>query len=783
VFKDGNVFGDSVNIASRVESMGVPGSVLVSSNVRNQIKNKPVFELVNLGKFEFKNIQEGMTVFALANEGLVVPQKEALKGKFKIPSSTSTTDKPNTQNRLVTGLIMLATIVGVFFLGRSFLNQGVDGQNELIEIKDEEGKKVRALVPALSSVKSVACFQFENLTGDATQDWLGVAFSHLLGLDLDQRPEFYTYSAYGLNRYYDRQGLASFKIPSMSMQREVAQRSRNDYFTRIAYTFEENQFVFEGHLYSSKDGKSIVAIKTSNADLYAAIDAIKQQISEHIPGAAQELESQVSLPASNLITSNMEALKYLTQSRIAFYQNPSGLEVVIQLAKKAVELDPTCAVCHFYVGDPLYGLGRTEEAISYMRNAVKYGKSLPERMQFGPKGVLYSITNKMDAYLKLQEVRRKMFPYEFSPYQQLLPLYKANYGVDSAKALIQEAIDNGNLERGLVELYGLQLENEEYKAAEKTLNQLSSAFPDRDQDKLKYATIYEKQGRIKEAKEILLEQETLDPFNTSIQTNLALLDFKDLAISKALNRLNQSISQASTLTDSLNLFWTKAFLLRMSGQVAKSFKGVELYEKYSAKRTPLNRLIATTFHTKADMYQSIGQANKVPELLTELAKYAPESNAIYDCAVNTNALERDYEMLMKKEEYAACSTEYQVYGDGYSEYFDVLNSYFTEDYVNCIKILEEDKERVEKLFSTKYFVAKVYAKGGKLEKAKEILQKAINQKPYEPLYYYEMAVLLENEDEQKSKEYLDIALQFWADADVDYVPFQRAKDLAKGLSL
>ena len=302
VFKDGNVFGDSVNIASRVESMGVPGSVLVSSNVRNQIKNKPVFELVNLGKFEFKNIQEGMTVFALANEGLVVPQKEALKGKFKIPSSTSTTDKPNTQNRLVTGLIMLATIVGVFFLGRSFLNQGVDGQNELIEIKDEEGKKVRALVPALSSVKSVACFQFENLTGDATQDWLGVAFSHLLGLDLDQRPEFYTYSAYGLNRYYDRQGLASFKIPSMSMQREVAQRSRNDYFTRIAYTFEENQFVFEGHLYSSKDGKSIVAIKTSNADLYAAIDAIKQQISEHIPGAAQELESQVSLPASNLIT-------------------------------------------------------------------------------------------------------------------------------------------------------------------------------------------------------------------------------------------------------------------------------------------------------------------------------------------------------------------------------------------------------------------------------------------------------------------------------------------------
>ena len=38
VLKDDNVFGDAVNIASRVESMGIPGAILLSSNVRNQIK-------------------------------------------------------------------------------------------------------------------------------------------------------------------------------------------------------------------------------------------------------------------------------------------------------------------------------------------------------------------------------------------------------------------------------------------------------------------------------------------------------------------------------------------------------------------------------------------------------------------------------------------------------------------------------------------------------------------------------------------------------------------------
>ena len=38
VFTEYNAFGDGVNIASRIESMGIPGSVLVSDVIRNQIK-------------------------------------------------------------------------------------------------------------------------------------------------------------------------------------------------------------------------------------------------------------------------------------------------------------------------------------------------------------------------------------------------------------------------------------------------------------------------------------------------------------------------------------------------------------------------------------------------------------------------------------------------------------------------------------------------------------------------------------------------------------------------
>ena len=86
VFTEYNAFGDGVNIASRIESMGIPGSVLVSDVIRNQIKNKAEFTLKSLGSFEFKNVTEPMEVYALENEGLSVPVKSKITGKFKEPN-------------------------------------------------------------------------------------------------------------------------------------------------------------------------------------------------------------------------------------------------------------------------------------------------------------------------------------------------------------------------------------------------------------------------------------------------------------------------------------------------------------------------------------------------------------------------------------------------------------------------------------------------------------------------------------------------------------------------
>lgn len=85
VWEEGNIFGDSINISSRIESMGIPGSILLSDLIKKQIQNKPEFQLTSLGEFEFKNVDEPMEIFALSNIGFPVPSKTALLGKFKEP--------------------------------------------------------------------------------------------------------------------------------------------------------------------------------------------------------------------------------------------------------------------------------------------------------------------------------------------------------------------------------------------------------------------------------------------------------------------------------------------------------------------------------------------------------------------------------------------------------------------------------------------------------------------------------------------------------------------------
>ncbi len=75
------VYGDSVNIASRIERMSVPGSVLIAEAVYAEIREDPQLPARPLGQFELKNVRQPVGLFALAHPELSIPEPSELAGK------------------------------------------------------------------------------------------------------------------------------------------------------------------------------------------------------------------------------------------------------------------------------------------------------------------------------------------------------------------------------------------------------------------------------------------------------------------------------------------------------------------------------------------------------------------------------------------------------------------------------------------------------------------------------------------------------------------------------
>ena len=82
-FEDGKILGDGVNVSSRIQSLGSGNSILYSGEIHDKIKNNTKFKSVSIGRYEFKNVEKPLEVFALANEGCVVPSKRNVEGKLK----------------------------------------------------------------------------------------------------------------------------------------------------------------------------------------------------------------------------------------------------------------------------------------------------------------------------------------------------------------------------------------------------------------------------------------------------------------------------------------------------------------------------------------------------------------------------------------------------------------------------------------------------------------------------------------------------------------------------
>jgi adenylate cyclase len=78
-FEDNDVFGDGVNIASRLESIANPGGVYFSESVMNAIRSNAQFKTSFVGELRLKNVISPVKTYCLQHEEMPAPFSERIK--------------------------------------------------------------------------------------------------------------------------------------------------------------------------------------------------------------------------------------------------------------------------------------------------------------------------------------------------------------------------------------------------------------------------------------------------------------------------------------------------------------------------------------------------------------------------------------------------------------------------------------------------------------------------------------------------------------------------------
>src|SRR5467141_1625698 len=112
VHREGDVYGDGVNIASRIEPLAGAGGICVSMDVERQIRNALEARFEKLDPTELKNIKLPMDLFRI-----VLPWEKGAESPAKRTSKKSPLLVP------AAVLVILALLAGWWWMQRSSKNQ------------------------------------------------------------------------------------------------------------------------------------------------------------------------------------------------------------------------------------------------------------------------------------------------------------------------------------------------------------------------------------------------------------------------------------------------------------------------------------------------------------------------------------------------------------------------------------------------------------------------------------------------------------------------------------
>ena len=173
---DGDLMGDGVNIASRVEGIAKPGAICLSEDAYRQVRGRLEMAVSDLGQTQLKNIAEPIRVYLLEVGQLAQAKPLASAAALDAESAAPASGWLSSWLAIAAALLIVLLAAGAYAWHSGFAPR-------LLGASVAEDKLETA--PRLS----VVVLPFDNLSGDPEQEYFADGITDDLTTDLSHIPE------------------------------------------------------------------------------------------------------------------------------------------------------------------------------------------------------------------------------------------------------------------------------------------------------------------------------------------------------------------------------------------------------------------------------------------------------------------------------------------------------------------------------------------------------------------------------------------------------------------
>jgi TolB-like protein/Flp pilus assembly protein TadD len=326
IHRDGDVYGDGVNIASRIEQLAGAGGICVSTDVERQIRNALEARFEKFGSADLKNIKLPMDLFRI-----ILPWEAGSK-------ADSSAAQPSKRLRVLVPaavLVILALLAVWWWMERSSKNQPAVAAHALPTAPTNSPDQ-----------KSVAVLPFVNLSDDKGSEYFSDGISEELLTVLQKIPGMHVAARTSAFSFKGKNATAQEIGQKLDVAHLVEGSVRKSGDTvRIAARLTRADTGEE--LWSenfTRDLKDVFAVQSELAETIVA--QVRGQLTGGAAASADKQKIQAEVQAAEKGgTKNVDAHQLYLQGR--FYENrhsEKSAREALAAYQHAVELDPGFAL-------------------------------------------------------------------------------------------------------------------------------------------------------------------------------------------------------------------------------------------------------------------------------------------------------------------------------------------------------------------------------------------------------------------------------------------------------